>query len=518
LGALPLAVSMAFRHILDDPHRAVGLGSRIGMPTSAVRVADRLAQKLSGESTAAREAWQQGRLGDAIAILATSSGRSARRIQRLRERVRNELLHPALPVPRTSRAIRRPTGTAPVSGRVLHLVTNSLPTTTAGYTVRTQAILRAQRAIGLDAHVATRLGFPVSKGVLDARSSAWVDGVPYHRLLPTVMPRAGEAALSRQAELAAALVERIRPAVLHAATDHHNGRVALAVGRRYGLPVVYEVRGFLEETWLTQGPGRTTDAEFYRARRDLETWCMRNADRVLTLGATMKAEIASRGVSSDRIVVVPNAVDDEFLEPLPDGSALRSELGLTPEDYVVGTVATLTSHEGLGTLLAAGAVLRRRGIPIRLLIIGDGQARPALEQEAARLGLTDGTAIFTGRVPHDRVREHHGLLDVFAVPRTNERVCHLVTPLKPVEAMASGLVVAASDVQAMGDLVEPDVTGVLIPAEDVEAWSESLESLFYDPGRRQALGVAARASIESGGTWKHVAEITRSVYRTLGAA
>lgn len=517
---MPLAVSISFRQILDNPRRAVNLGKRIGLPRSALRVASRGARWLAGEPTAAAVAWQQGRLGDAIAIIASSSGLPARRTRRLRERARTELLHPTFPVPErsTSRAVRRPADIDPVPGRVLHLVTNALPTTFAGYTVRTHAIVRAQRDIGLDPHVATRLGFPISKGVLDARRCDRVDGVPYHRLLPALMPRDGEASLCRQVDLAAALVERIRPAVLHAATDHPNGRVAVAVGRRYGLPMVYEVRGFLEETWLTAAPGRTPDSEFYRTRRNLETWCMRNADRVLTLGATMKAEIIARGVPSDRIVVVPNAVDDEFFELLPDGSALRSELGLRPEDFVVGTVASLTSYEGLDTLLRAGALMRRRGIPLRLLLVGDGKARPALEQEAARLGLNDGTAIFTGRVPHDRVRAYYGVLDVFAIPRTNERVCHLVTPLKPVEAMASGLPVAASNVKALGELIEHDATGLLIPAEDAEAWSDSLESLFDSPSRRHALGAAARASIEHDRTWTHIAEITRTVYRTLGAA
>ncbi|MFI7408003.1 glycosyltransferase [Streptomyces sp. NPDC049627] len=404
----------------------------------------------------------------------------------------------------------------PVPGRVLHLVTNGLPFRHAGYTVRTQKLVEAQLAAGLDPHVVTRIGFPVTQGVLDARPSQRVGGVPQHRLLPLRLPYGQAAALARNADLAARLTERLRPAALHAATDHGNGRVALALRETYGLPVVYEVRGFLEETWLTQAPGRSRDDETYRARRALETSCMREADLVLTLGEAMKAEIVGRGVPEERVLIVPNAVDDAFLAPLPDGAPVRARLGIGPEEFVVGTVGSLTPHEGIGTLLHAGEQLRRRGVPVRLLIVGDGPERPALEQLAARLGLDDGAALFTGRVPHAQVRDFHAVLDVFAVPRTDERVCHLVTPLKPVEAMASGVPVVASDVTALRELVEPEVNGRLIPTTSQNSWADELEMLIYSQKRRTEWGAAARAMVARDRTWQRVAATTRDAYRALG--
>ncbi|MFD4510111.1 glycosyltransferase family 4 protein [Streptomyces sp. NPDC058457] len=404
----------------------------------------------------------------------------------------------------------------PEPGRVLHLVTNGLPFKHAGYTVRTQALAEAQRAAGLDPHVVTRIGFPVAQGVLDARPLQIVNGVPQHRLLPYALPYGQAAVLARNAELAGRLVERLRPAVLHAATDHGNGRVALALRETYRLPVVYEVRGFLEETWLTQAPGRTTDDASYRARRALETYCMRGADLVLTLGTAMKAEIVARGVPEERVLIVPNAVDDAFLAPPPDGAELRTRLGIAADDYVVGTVSSLTPHEGIGTLLHAGAELRRRGVPLRLLIVGDGPERGRLQALAGRLGLDDGVALFTGRVPHRQVRAYHAVLDVFAVPRTDERVCHLVTPLKPVEAMASGIPVAASDVTALRELVEDEVNGRLIRPESPQAWAEALEVLLYSRKRRNEWGASARALVARERTWKRVAATTREAYRALG--
>ncbi|MEV6174486.1 glycosyltransferase [Streptomyces sp. NPDC051954] len=414
--------------------------------------------------------------------------------------------------------VRAPAGRVirPVPGRVLHLVTNGVPFKHAGYTVRTQALAVAQRAGGLDAHVVTRIGFPVAQGVLDARPLQIVGGVPQHRLLPLRLPYGQGAVLARNAELAGRLVERLRPAVLHAASDHGNGRVALALRETYGLPVVYEVRGFLEETWLARAPGRSPDDETYRARRALETHCMREADLVLTLGVAMKAEIVARGVPEERVLIVPNAVDEAFLAPPPDGTELRARLGIGADEFVVGTVSSITPYEGIDTLLLAGAELRRRGVPLRLLIVGEGPERRTLEAMARRLGLGDGVALFTGRVPHDQVRAYHAVLDVFAVPRTDDRVCRLVTPLKPVEAMASGVPVAASDLAALRELVKPQVNGELIPAESPHSWAEALELLLYSQKRRHEWGASARALVARDRTWKRVAATTREAYRALG--
>ncbi|MBA4864719.1 glycosyltransferase [Streptomyces sp. PSKA54] len=476
--ALSLAASVAWGELRHDPVRAVLLGARL-LPPRARRGLRPVERRLAARARTAGPA------------AAPSPVR--------------------VPAP-AGRTIR------PVPGRVLHLVTNGLPFKHAGYTVRTQALAEAQRAAGLDPHVVTRIGFPVAQGVLDARPLQIVGGVPQHRLLPLRLPYGQGPMLALGAELAGRLVERLRPAVLHAATDHGNGRVALALREAYGLPVVYEVRGFLEETWLTQAPGRSRDDETYRARRALETYCMREADLVLTLGAAMKAEIVSRGVPEERVLIAPNAVDEAFLAPLPDGASLRARLGIGPDDLVVGTVSSLTPHEGIGTLLHAGAELRRRGVPLRLLIVGAGPERAALQALAGRLGLGNGVALFTGRVPHDQVRAYHAVLDVFAVPRTDERVCHLVTPLKPVEAMASGLPVAASDLSAMRELVEPEVNGQLIPHGSPQIWAEELETLLYSQKRRTEWGAAAHALVARDRTWNRVAAMTREAYRALGCA
>jgi glycosyltransferase involved in cell wall biosynthesis len=392
-------------------------------------------------------------------------------------------------------------------------VNDALPTTSAGYTIRTHQIVLAQRAAGLDPHVVTRCGFPVTQGKLDGRRLVELDGIPYHRLLPWVMPAQAD---RKAVELAARLTERLRPSVLHAASNYANARVALALAERYRLPVVYEVRGFWEDTWLSRYPdaAKLADSERYKRNRDLETQCMLAADLVVTLGEAMRDEIVKRGVPADKVLIVPNAVSAEFLEPLPGPGNLRESLKIKPGEHVVGVVSSLVPHEGIGTLLQATQLLRARGVPVKALIVGDGPERPVLQRQAA--SLTDA-AIFTGRVPAAKVREYHALLDIFVVPRTPDRVCQLVTPLKPVEAMASGLCVVASEVEALAEIIKHEVTGALTIPQDPVSLADCLQGLLYSPNIRKKLGENARQWAAAGRTWAHNAARYRDAYARLGA-
>jgi glycosyltransferase involved in cell wall biosynthesis len=472
--------ALAWRHVRADPRRALRLAVRVAVRAAPGRVPARL-------RALATPAPQRDETVDLRALLAHA--------------------HPARVPPAIPDRGRR----HPHSGKttVLHLVTNALPATQAGYTVRTHRIAAAQRELGLDPHVVTRLGHPLAQGVADARPECSVDGVPYHRLLPWLPPRGPVQEIRKAADLAGRLVEELRPAVLHAASNHLNAAVALELRERYGLPVAYEVRGFLEDSWLSRDPARSQSDEFYRLTRELETARMRAADLVVTLGEAMRAEIEGRGVGN--VLVVPNAVDDAFLKPLPDGAKLRADLGIAPGDVVVGLTSTFYGFEGICTLIEAAALRR----DFTLLLVGDGPERPALERRAAELGVP---AVFTGRVPVDQVRRYHAVLDVFAVPRTADRVCQLVTPLKPLEAMAGGIPVIASDVKALREIIEPGVTGTLTLPEDPEAWANCLDQLIYSPNRRSEIGQAGREWVAGNRTWRTVTARYLAPYREIASA
>ena len=507
-----------------SPRRLAAFGLAVDQPEAAAAALGRLAEDDRARPVlAARLAWREGRLTEALEALDHAPGPQARRLRKTLTAERAVLLPPPgdSMIMASLGQIAAHSGhdheTPRTPGRVLHLVNDALPSASAGYTIRTHEIVLAQKAAGLDPHVVTRCGFPVTQGTLDGRRLVTLDGIPYHRLLPWRLPVRADARAALSLQMAARLTEQLRPALLHAASNYANAMVALALGQRYGLPVVYEVRGFWEDTWLSRHPDseKMASSELYQRNRDLETRCMLAADLVVTLGEAMRDEIVARGVPAEKVLIVPNAVSEEFLRPLPDAGALREELGIKPGEHVVGEVSSLVPHEGIGTLLEATRLLKDRGLPVRALIGGDGPERAALQRQAADLGL-GAAAIFTGRVPAAKVREFHALLDVFVVPRTPDRVCQLVTPLKPVEAMASGLCVVTSEVKALAEIIKPDVTGALTIPQDPVALADTLELLVCSPDIRRKLGDNAREWVAKDRTWAHNAARYRDAYARLG--
>jgi glycosyltransferase involved in cell wall biosynthesis len=481
------------------------------MPTNAAAAASVLARHLvrstdrvssvpqpwlrSPSYAAAVDALTRGDLASA-AEHAEAAGRIGRL---LRQQVAGDLGVLTRPLEATRPASYPP----PTGGGVLHLVTNALPEVQAGYTVRTQGIACAQLTAGTPVQVVTQLGFPVTKGHLRADPEVTVDGVTHHRLLPRRLPLRADVSLARGIEHAARLAEQVHPDVLHAHSNHVNAQIALALRARFGIPVVYEARGFLEETWRSRN-SRGTDAETYQLARARETECMLAADAVVTLSEAMRSAIVERGVPADRVHVVGNGVDPRFLttSPLDEG-----------RPFTVGVVGTLNAYEGIDVLIRAIADLRDdpgSDAPTRLLIVGDGPARADLESLTDSLGL-QGTVAFTGRVPHSAVPGIYRSIDVYAVPRADLPVTRLVPPLKPVEAMGLGRPVIASDLAPLRELVGDD-RGLLVPPGDRAALATAIARLRDDPRLRRTLGAAASSWAATHRTWAAAADTYQQIY------
>ncbi|MFC8798188.1 glycosyltransferase [Promicromonospora sp. NPDC057138] len=408
----------------------------------------------------------------------------------------------------------------PSSVTVLHHLTNSLPHTQSGYTLRSHAILVAQRAHGLAASATTRPGYPLTIGSLTARGTDVVDGVPYRRLIPD---RAVSDATLRATQETDLLVEAAREAkadVLHTTTPSAVGTLARAAARQLGIPWVYEVRGLPEETWVAaHGTTAARDRAAASGRRALmrakETELALTADAVVTLSGTMRDELVARGVPADHITVVSNAVPDTLLttqHPTPE--AARATLGL-PAGPAIGTVSSLVDYEGLETVVRTVAALRARGQDVTGLLVGDGVSRPGLARLARELGVADHV-LLPGRVPPDVALTWLAALDVVLVPRRDHQVTRLVTPLKPVEAMAVGRPVVASALPALVEAVGG--AGLHVDADDMEGWAETVGSLLDDAGRRAELVELGR-KVAAERTWVRNAETYLGVYRgCLGVA
>ena len=491
-------------------------------------------------TTAARAAWRRG---DLAAAVATAPAGSA-----LRRRLRDELrLLVGEPAPGAR------SGEARATGRLtaLHLLVNSVPTTASGYALRSHAVLRAQRGTGIDAVATTRLGYPVSVGLVTGRDLDVVDQVPYHRLVGWSAPRTPRERLDRQVAATVALAERcgVRPGtgVVHATTPFGNALVAQRAAARLEVPWVYEVRGLLEDTWAASFPTpqarRAAEASQRHAlARAREAELAASADHVVVLGTTVRDSLVARGVPADRITVVPNAVDDHLLTLTTDPPTARARLGLDgsgsltgrrfldessartddpsrnrrpvrTDGFWVGAVGSLVDYEGVGTLLDAVARLRARGVDVRVAVVGDGVARPGLVRQAADLGLGEA-AVLPGRVSAQEAVTWYQALDVLVVPRRDTAVTRTVVPLKPMQAMALSRPVVASDLPALREVVGDPGAGLLVPPENADALADALATLAADPALRARLGAAGHRFAATR-TWSAVGEAYRALYETL---
>ena len=391
-----------------------------------------------------------------------------------------------------------------MSLRILHVLDHSLPLH-SGYSFRTLAILREQRALGWQTvHLTTP-----KQGVATALQDE-VDGWLFHR---TPSPE-GTGLLAQMRLTAARLEDVIRdtqPDLIHAHSPVLNALPSLWVRRRRRLPVVYEMRASWEDAAVDHGT--TVEGSLrYRVSRALESVALRAADQVTTICDGLRADIAVRGVRPERITVIRNAVDVSLFKfgAEPDAD-LRRSLGLEGAT-VVGFAGSFYGYEGLDLLIEAARQMLPRHPRLRLLLVGGGPQESNLRAQAAAAGMQD-RVIFTGRVPHATVQRYYELIDVLAYPRLPIRLTELVTPLKPLEAMAQGRMLVASDVGGHRELIRHGETGFLFRAGDPAALAAAIEDVLVRRSLWPQIRMQARRFVEVERTWAASVACYRDVYR-----
>ncbi|MEC5397655.1 TIGR04063 family PEP-CTERM/XrtA system glycosyltransferase [Uliginosibacterium sp. H1] len=384
--------------------------------------------------------------------------------------------------------------------RILHILDHSIPLH-SGYTFRTAAILREQRALGWETHHLTS-----PKQEKCSVREEEVDGLRFHRTWPFTPKRTlpvlreweqMQATTQRLEELA----RQLKPDALHAHSPVLDAIPAIRVGRKLGIPVVYEVRAFWEDAAVDHGTSKEWGLR-YRATRALETWALKNADHVTTICEGLRSDIVARGIDAAKVTVIPNAVDVETFTPSgPPDADLKRALGLEG-CAVVGFIGSFYAYEGLDLLVTAMPAILAARPDARLLMVGGGFQDAALKEQVARLGIAD-KVVFTGRVPHADVQRYYDLVDVLAYPRHSMRLTELVTPLKPLEAMAQQRVFVASDVGGHKELIRDGDTGVLFKAGSAAALADAVLRLLNAPERWEALRSAGRAFVENERNWRN---------------
>lgn len=394
--------------------------------------------------------------------------------------------------------------------KILHILDHSLPLQ-SGYTFRTRSIIENQRRLGwLTEHI-TSSKHRLVNGLVEEieglrffrtpQPTSWYSNLPIgcHAAVVTTLRR-------RLFEVA----KDVKPDILHAHSPALNGLAAISVSRQLRLPLVYEVRAFWEDAAVDHGT--TTEGNLrYRASRVLETRVLRHANAIVTICDGLRSDLLGRGLPRDKVVVVPNAVDATLLNASSvRDKSLAAKLGLSGK-RVLGFVGSFYAYEGLTLLVKAVSTVLTKVPDAHVLLVGGGPDESRILQEIAQRGLARHVTL-TGRVPHDEVQRYYDLIEVLVYPRLPMRLTELVTPLKPLEAMARGRPVVASDVGGHKELIRDGSTGRLFRAGDATALAHTLIDVLSNPEQTQGISATGRKFVEDERTWADSVTRYKSVY------
>jgi PEP-CTERM/exosortase A-associated glycosyltransferase len=394
--------------------------------------------------------------------------------------------------------------------RILHILDHSLPLQ-GGYVYRTLGIVNQQRALGWEPVLLTS-GKHYAPGPAREQIGDWeflrtprptgpVTKLPWFRELKIV----GD--LGRRLD---EIIAEIRPDIIHAHSPVLNVLPAIRAGRRHAIPIVYEVRALWEDAAASHGTHGKAGLR-YQATRLIETRALHNADAVTTICEGLRAEAIARGIPGDKITIIPNAVDRKLFRGagLPD-RGLATRLGLWGKT-VLAFFGSFYSYEGLDLLLRAVPELQRLRPDIGVLLVGGGPEEDRLRALARELDLGE-SVVFVGRVPHEEMQRYYDLADLLVFPRVSMRLTELVTPMKPLEAMAQERIVVASNVGGHRELIRDRETGYLFLANEPQSLAEGVLAALADQASWPRIRARAIEFIDSERSWAHSVARYADVY------
>lgn len=397
--------------------------------------------------------------------------------------------------------------------RILHILDHSIPLH-SGYTFRTLSILKGQRALGWETFHLTS----PKQGICNS-SEEDIEGWHFYRTPPAAtqiakIPFLNQiSVINRLAQRLGEVAKIVKPDILHAHSPALNAVAALRVGRRLGIPVVYEVRAFWEDAAVDHGTSKENGLR-YRLTRALETYAFNRVDAITTICEGLRNDIVMRGIPTQKVTVIPNAVDiEKFSLGGTPNNELKQQLGLAG-CRVIGFIGSFYAYEGLDLLLTALPHILNKMPDVRVLLVGGGSQEESLKEQSLQLGISK-KIIFTGRVPHSDVNRYYDLVDVLVYPRHSMRLTELVTPLKPLEAMAQGRLLVASNVGGHKELIRDGETGILFKAESPQDLANKVLDLLNTPERWPAIKAAGRCFVETERNWKVSVARYRDVYTRL---
>jgi len=384
--------------------------------------------------------------------------------------------------------------------KILHILDHSIPLH-SGYTFRTREILKNQQSLGLETYHITspkQGNNNACKETVDdlifyrtEPPTGFISKLPFFNQL-TIIPKLKDRILN--------VSEEVKPDIIHAHSPALNGLAAILAGKKANIPVVYEIRAFWEDAAVDHGNCKEGDLR-YKLTRAMETYVVKKAHAITTICDGLKQDLIKRGIKEEKITLIPNAVNLKNFALITEKSSQILERYHLKNSFVIGFVGSFYHYEGIDILIKALAVIKKTGLDIKVLLVGGGSQQSKIVNLIETLNLQD-RVILTGRVPHHEVKDYYSVMNVTALPRKSMRLTELVTPLKPLEAMALGIPVLASDIGGHRELIKHNINGYLFEADNEQALADMIISLFNDHSSFAKIVKNGRDFVENIRNWK----------------
>jgi glycosyltransferase involved in cell wall biosynthesis len=297
---------------------------------------------------------------------------------------------------------------------------------------------------------------------------------------------------------------RLGAQVVHAHWAIPTGPAAVRAARHLGVPSVITMHG--GDVYVNPAQGYDFPTRWY-VRPPLR-WTLRSATALTAITEDCRRHALRAGAPESSIRIVFNGTDLRRFNPEPDANDLPArQFG----PHMVFACRQLFPRKGIRFLIEAAARIKPRFPDLKVVIAGDGFERPELEARAQRLGI-GADVTFLGWVPNTALPPYYRAAALSVIPSLEEGF-----GIPAAEAMGCETAVVATDAGGLPEVVEHEVTGLVVPRGDVDALASAMESLLVDPARRRRMGVAGRERALRLFDWDRTAEQFEQLYRDIGA-
>ena len=385
--------------------------------------------------------------------------------------------------------------------RVLYVSRHQASMIRNGYARRTREIVRQLATLGLQ----------LSVGVTSMAVGRYgrFEGIEEIGLAPIeggVGLRSYVEALARNIEDVAL---RNKSEIIHAASNYLVGLASIVAARRIRIPCLYEIRGLWELTRLEFDRGFSSSLGF-QFQSAMERFCADEASALVVGSEGIADELYRRGMKRRHFHLAPSG--GAVLTDVPQGAVDRWRSVIPRDSKVLGYAGSITRYEGFATLAAALAKLVAQDQAYYLLILGDGEFRRSAEKLFFDAGLGERT-LFAGRTSPNEVAAAYRVMDLAVYPRDSAPVTRVVEPLKPVEALASGVPVLVTDLPPLIGLRHqcPGVYG-FPPGDSLELANRVIEFFRMPLEDRYEVGQQAKKWVEQNRSWRKTATTILQAY------